>query len=197
MPNPWDRQPRQAVYLPEDAELPCPVCGQPTDSLKQYRYVNWVVFYLVGATYSQIYHRACPGCMRRFVARRAALNLLPANLLWFLLVLPWGVGLIVGTYRKGHSRDVIRHVAPEQAALREAQRMAAANEVSWPRVWAVVGVLFAVLPVIGLVFALIAWAATRKTSGWTRTASRVAVGLTAVVHLALLVLFAGEVAGWW
>lgn len=197
MRNPWDRQPRQAVYLPEDAEPDCPVCGQPTDSLKQYRYVNWVVFYLFGASYSHIYHRACPGCMRRFVARRAALNLFPANLLWFALVLPWGLGLFVATYRKGHSRDVIRLVSPGEAALREAERMAAANEVSWVRVSAVLGVLLAAVPVLGLAFALVAWSMTRNTTGWTRAAGRVAVGITAVVHLAVLVAFVGEVAGWW
>lgn len=195
MPNPWDRQPREAVYLPENAELPCPVCGQPTDSLKQYRYVNWAFFYLIGATLSQIFHRACPGCMRRFVARRAALNLVSANLLWFLLLLPWGLVLIAATYRRGHSRDVIRQVSPETAAVRLHQQMAVAGEVSWPRVWVILALLFAVVPILGLIFALVAWATNRNAAGWTRTGARIAVGITTVVHLALLVLFVAEVAG--
>src|SRR6476646_677615 len=115
MPNPWDRQPRQATRppaeeLPADAELECPACGRPTDSLKQFRYVSWVLFYLVGALWQTAYYRACPPCMRRLIGRRMAWTLIPANLLWLLLILPWGLGLVVASYRKGHSPAVLKQV---------------------------------------------------------------------------------------
>src|SRR5215831_15103377 len=122
MPNPWDRQPRQTTWLPEDTTLACPHCGQPTDSLKQYRFISWVVFYVIDAAYQLTYYRACPVCMRKLIARRAVWNLIPANLLWFVLVMPWGLGLIAATFRKGHSQDVLRNISLDQAIAREAQR---------------------------------------------------------------------------
>jgi hypothetical protein len=189
MSNPWDRQRRAVTSLPDGAELPCPACGQPTDSLKQYRYISWVVFYLAGATWQTAHYRACPGCMRGLVGRRLAWNLLPANLLWPMLVLPWGLGLIVASYRKGHSPDVLRGVSPEAAAAREAAHLAAANEVSWGRVWVVVALLFCWVPLVGPVLALIAYLMNRHELGWKRRASLVALAVTGVVHLALAVLF--------
>jgi uncharacterized membrane protein len=197
MPNPWDRQPRQTFSLPADAALDCPVCGQPTDSLKQYRFVGWVVFYLFGAIWQTAFYRGCPRCVRGMIGRRMAWNLVPANLLWFLLVLPWGLGLIAASFRKGHSAAVLRGVTPELAAYRESQQIAAANEVSWPRVWAIVGLLFGLFPGVGLVLALIAWLTTRKQVGWVRAAGRIALGLSLLAHLALAVGIVGAELGWW
>jgi hypothetical protein len=49
-------------YRQTEIVLPCPVCGQLTDSLKQYRYVSWLVFFLVKAVGQAVVYRACPGC---------------------------------------------------------------------------------------------------------------------------------------
>ena len=186
MPNPWDLQPRASAWLDEDVELDCPVCANPTDSLKQYRYVGWVVFYLAGATYSTTYYRACPGCVRKFVARRAARNLVPANLLWPLLVLPWGLGLVVASYRRGHSAAVIRQITPAAAAAREA----AAGEVSWGRVWVIVAVLFCWAPLFGPALAGVAYLTNRRAAGWKRTAAVAALVASVLAHVAFVVLVA-------
>ncbi len=69
MANPWDRQPRESEWLSEPGELSCPVCGSATDSLKQYRFISWIVFYLIGATYQTAYYRGCPGCVRKLIAQ--------------------------------------------------------------------------------------------------------------------------------
>jgi len=190
MANPWDRQPRESVWLTEPGQLPCPVCSSATDSLKQYRFVSWVVFYLVGATYQVAFYRGCPACMRKLIARRTAWNLIPANLLWFVLVLPWGLWLVVASFRKGHSRDVIRNIAPEQAAYREAQQLAAAHEVSWGRVWVIVALLFFWAPLFGLLLAAIAYVTNRKSAGWKRTTSIVILALSVLLHVAMAVLIA-------
>jgi hypothetical protein len=188
MPNPWDKQPRQATRppapeLPGDAVLGCPTCGQPTDSLKQFRYVSWVVFYLAGASWQTAHYQACPSCMRRLVGGRMAWNLLPANVLWPVVVLPWGLRLIAESYRKGHSPEVLRQVMPEEAA-----RQAAANDLSWGRVLAVLAVLLCCMPVLGLLFTLPAYLVNRKAADWRRRASAVALAVSVVFPLALLAL---------
>jgi hypothetical protein len=193
MANPWDRQPRAVTQLPDGAELVCPVCGQPTDSLKLYRYLSWVVFYLAGAVWQPAYYLSCPPCMRGQVRRRLAWTVLPANVLWPVLVLPWGLWLIVTSYRKGHSPDVLRGVGPEGAAAREAARLAAASEVAWGRVWLIVAVLFCWAPVVGLILAGVAYLTNRGATGWRRGTSRVLFVVSGVLHLALAVLYLIEV----
>jgi hypothetical protein len=190
MPNPWERQPRESVWLTEPGLLPCPCCESDTDSLKQYRYISWVVFFLVGATYRLAFFRACPSCMRKLIARRAAWNLIPANILWFALVLPWGLGLIIATFRTGHSRDVIRNIGPEEAAYREAEKLAAANEVSWGRVWLIVAVLFCWAPLFGLVLAVLAFVTNRKSTDWRRPTSIAVLAITLLLHAGMAVLIA-------
>ena len=190
MANPWERQARESVWIPEQGSLECPACGVSTDSLKQYRFISWIVFYLIGATYRSAIYRACPGCMRKFVAQRAAWNLIPANILWFALVLPWGLGLVVASFRKGHSRDVIRNISPDEAAIREARQIAAANEVSWGRVWLIVAVLFCWAPLFGLVLAILSFFTNRKSADWKRTASVVVLVISVLLHGAMLLLIA-------
>ena len=187
MPNPWDRQPRESVWLPEGVELSCPVCARTTDSLKQYRYISRVLCYLLDFSYQTTYYRACPACMRSLIARRIARSIIPGNVVWLLLVLPWGLGLIVASFRKGHSQDVIRQITPEIAT---AAADAAANEFSWGRVWVIVAVLFCWVPLFGLVLAAFAYLTNRKSADWKRTASIAALTVSGLIHLAIAVLIA-------
>jgi hypothetical protein len=83
--------------------LPCPRCGQLTDSLKHYRFMHLLVFFLVAAYHQQATYVACPKCMRGTVGLRMLINLVPANVLWPILVLPWGLVLLGMSCTKGHS----------------------------------------------------------------------------------------------
>lgn len=191
MERPWERQARQSAWLVDPGALPCPVCDTPTPSLKQYQFVRWLVFYFAGAWWQTEYYRACPHCTRQWVARRAARNLLPANLLWFVLVLPWAVGLFVASYRRGHSAAVLRNVSPLEAARVELTRAAAANEVNWGRVWLLVGVPFGWVPVVGLPLALAAYFTNRRATDWKRPVARVVLAVSAAVHLIVAALVVG------
>jgi beta-lactamase regulating signal transducer with metallopeptidase domain len=172
--------------------LPCPVCFQPTDSVKQYRYVKWCVFFFAGAVWQAVVHRACPGCMRQFVWRRCLFTAVPAHLLWLMGLLPWALCLIAASYRPGHSRAVVRGVTPEMAVAREmAQR-----ELSWARVLSVLSVLLFWLPVIGLVVGALAFWLNRESGRWTRRASQVGLTASVLVHAALGVLFVIEQKRW-
>jgi hypothetical protein len=177
-------------FGPPEEVLSCPVCGQPTASLKQYRYVDWCVFVLAFAVWQAVYLRACPRCMRRSLWRRCWLNAIPANLVWLFGLLPWALCLVAASYRPGHSRAVLHGVTPEVAADREA----AQQEVSWGRVFAILAVLCCWLPVIGLVFALAAFGLNRRVGGWLRTASLLALVVALLVHAAWLVLYIVSVA---
>src|SRR5262245_44733212 len=95
--------------------LPCPVCGQLTDSLKQYRYLSWCVFFLTGAVWQAVVYRACPVCMRQFLWEKCWVNALPANLLWLVCLFPYALFLIAVSRCTGHSRPVLQGVTPERA----------------------------------------------------------------------------------
>ena len=178
--------------MPENTLLPCPVCSRLTDSLKQYRYVTWCVFFLAGAVWQGVVCRACPVCMRQLLWRRCLVNAVPAHLVWLVGLLPWALCLIAASYRTGHSRAVVRGETPEMAVAREmAQR-----EVSWARVSAVLSVLLFWLPLIGLVAGALAYWLNRQSPNWTRRVSQVSLSASALVHAVLVVLFVIEEMRW-
>jgi tetratricopeptide (TPR) repeat protein len=92
----------------EGVLLPCPVCGQTTDSLKEYHYIRWCVYWVLGSWKQEVAYRACPQCMRQFLWSRCLLNALPANVAWLLGFLPRALYLIRDSYRPGHSLAVQR-----------------------------------------------------------------------------------------
>jgi hypothetical protein len=177
--------------------LPCPTCGQLTDSLKQYRFIRWLVFLLAGAIYQAAEVQACPVCMRAFLRRSLLINVVPANLAWPFL-LPWGLGLIATSYRKGHSRRILETLqlnadlasVEPTPGVREELSIGDGEEVSWHRVTAVLAVLLCWLPILGLLFSGVAWLVNRRHRGWQRVCSLVGLSVSVLVTLALAVLIA-------
>lgn len=170
--------------------LACPTCGRLTDSLKQYRYVNWCVYLFAGAIWQMGVYRACPECMRQHIWRKCLINVIPANFLWLVGLLPWASVLVVCSYRLGHSRRVIRGVTPEMEVAREV----AEQEVSWKRVLVVVSLLVFWMPLFGFAIGGLAYWLNRRSTTWTRRASRVGLIASGVVHVALAVLVIIDVA---
>jgi hypothetical protein len=190
MANPWDRQARETILLSKDVEFPCPVCGETTRSLKQYQFLSWGVFFFAAGMYQTAYYRACPGCMRKWLAQRTAINMIPTNILWPFVVVPWAVVLFVATYSKGHTPELLRYLTEEGAAAHEARRRAD-RDVLWARAWAIVAILFCWAPVIGLPFVLLAYFMNRRAADWRRMASRVTLIVSLLIHLFLIVHFLG------
>lgn len=160
------------------------MCGTRTPSLKQYRYFHRLYFMLFAAAYRPSCLRACPPCMRRYVAGRMAANVVSGNLLWLVLMVPWGLVLVARSYLPGHSRAVLAEVPPEGIVLREL----AAGDVSWGRVWAVVGLLAAAAPLLGLRVGLVAWRTTRRANDWRRPAGVWALRLSLATQLVWLMV---------
>jgi len=91
---------------PSSDLLPCPVCGQPSDSIKKYTYANWFVFLFVFFYMQRRTGIACPPCTRKELLTRGAINIVTANFVWPFIVLPWHLVLFCASYAKGHSAGV-------------------------------------------------------------------------------------------
>jgi hypothetical protein len=178
--------------------LSCPVCGRLTDSLKQYRYMQWCVFLLAGVIYQHSDVRACPECMRAFVRRSLLINVVPANLVWLVGLLPWGLILLALSYRKGHSRGVRQAVEAEAAQARSPAAVSPfasrevltvqGDEVSWHRVTVVLALLLCWLPVLGLITGAAAVVLNHRGQGWQKVCSWVGLIVSGVLHLVLLAI---------
>jgi len=86
--------------------IACPVCGEPTTSLKRYTMIRYLVFLYFFAFWGRQTVAACPPCMRKEIGMKTLINLLPANLLWLFIVLPWNTVLFCMTFAEGHSSSV-------------------------------------------------------------------------------------------
>jgi hypothetical protein len=86
--------------------LPCPKCHKPTASLKQYVLCNFLVFLYVFAFWRRATYTACPSCMRGIIFVRSLINVVPANLLFFIIVAPWHTVQFFRTFADGHSDGV-------------------------------------------------------------------------------------------
>ena len=85
------------------SEVRCPVCHEPTDSIKQYKLVRTLLFLFLFATWNTLVATACPRCMRKVILKRTAINILPANVLWVIVVLPFHLVQLLRTLTRGHS----------------------------------------------------------------------------------------------
>lgn len=92
----------------QDVVIPCPVCGEPSDSIKRYFIFDLIVFILIYAWWRQGYYIACPRCIRKHILERMAVNLIPANFMWPILIFSVGIVEILLSYQKGHSTAVYK-----------------------------------------------------------------------------------------
>ena len=88
--------------------IECPICSVPTDSLKRYGVMCEVVFLGIVARSRRCAYTACPRCMRRMVLKDtfSPVNILLANLMWVLAVLPYSLALVIASTIPGHSRSI-------------------------------------------------------------------------------------------
>ena len=86
--------------------FPCPECRRPSDSIKAYT-LGTILFLLVGAVSWRRREVGCPSCIRGKIALFAAVNLVTANLLWPILILPWATVQLLRSFTRGHSKAVL------------------------------------------------------------------------------------------
>src|SRR5947207_13869175 len=106
--------------------LPCPICNQQTDSLKQLRVIQTIIAFPIGAVFSGAIIRGCPRCMRAYVWRRCLVNGLTTWIVGYVILVPYTLALTLGTLSRGHSWPVKRGITPEMQLNRTW-----AYEASW------------------------------------------------------------------
>lgn len=101
--DPVDRYPpkRPPVTIP----APCPCCEKISGSIKCFTFTDWF-FIVIGMAAQKRREIACPGCMRGKIMTHSIVQLLTANLLWPIVILPHCVVLLMRTFSKGHSKEV-------------------------------------------------------------------------------------------
>ncbi len=87
------------------AAIPCPRCGEQSDSLKSYTMMRFMLFLWVFAFWRRQIVTCCPSCMRKEVALKTLINVIPANLLWFVVVAPWHTVLFWMTFAHGSTEN--------------------------------------------------------------------------------------------
>jgi hypothetical protein len=85
-----------------DNQLKCPECGRLSDRIKSYRMGLLIFLLLFWVTYMER-EAGCPSCIRKKIASYCAINLVTANLIWPLIILPWSLVLLLDSFCAGHS----------------------------------------------------------------------------------------------
>lgn len=85
----------------------CPECGRPSDSIKSYWMMDLLVFILAFVYHRRKKYVCCPRCMRKhLLVTGFTYNIVLANLLWLMLILPWTLILLAASFTGGHSSEV-------------------------------------------------------------------------------------------
>ncbi len=87
----------------------CPKCQIPSDSVKSYTMMSFLIFILIGAWWRTKRVVACASCMRGELLVSSGINLFTANLL-SPFVLCWHAVLLLMTFEKGHSADILNRL---------------------------------------------------------------------------------------
>lgn len=96
-------EPYRAV---EPNRLPCPMCQQPTDSLKSSTMLSLLLFVWVAAWWKVKRVVACPACLRRELVLSTLRNTLLANL-FAPIVWLWHGFLFLQSFSLGHAPEVL------------------------------------------------------------------------------------------
>lgn len=92
-----------------DQFIICPVCGEPKTNVKRFVLISFALFLLFGASYRTTVNICCSVCMRKSIIRNTFnLNILTANVLWLVVILPCNIVQFIRSYVPGHSRSVIK-----------------------------------------------------------------------------------------
>ncbi|MEZ6125828.1 MAG: hypothetical protein R3C49_22100, partial [Planctomycetaceae bacterium] len=90
--------------------IPCPACGQDSDSVKCYEYIS-MMFAIVAYGYSTNPKTGCPACTRKFIGKNLLVNLPTANLVWPVICVPWAIALLLASFTRGHSKSILKSLA--------------------------------------------------------------------------------------
>lgn len=89
--------------------ISCPKCHKPSDSIKSYTMMSFLLFIWIGAWWRTKKVVACAGCMRQELVISSLINTVAANLLCPIVWI-WHTVLFCMTFGKGHSPEVVSYL---------------------------------------------------------------------------------------
>lgn len=94
----------QSTFAGGDKNLrTCPACGRPTDSLKRYHMINIFICLIIAFSAQRLTYTSCPDCMRKKIAERALINIIPANVAFPIIFVMFFIQFC-RTFVSGHTR---------------------------------------------------------------------------------------------
>lgn len=97
------------AHVHEAGTIVCPKCQKPSDSVKAYTMMSFLLFIFIGAWWRTKKVVACSGCMRNELLISTAINTVSANVLSPIVWIWHGV-LFAMTFGEGHSPEVIGYL---------------------------------------------------------------------------------------
>lgn len=105
---------REKYLRSRNLMITCPECGEPSNSIKRYTMIRFILFLLVAAQTQNVTYTCCPKCMRKHILWHGfTYNIITGNILWILIVLPWSLILLLQSFTKGHSFSIIDNLESE------------------------------------------------------------------------------------
>ena len=92
--------------------VPCPQCGELSDSIKRYDVYTTLWCLFIWAQYGTTTYTCCPHCMRKHILWEGIFTwrIISGNILWLFLSLPLSLIELLFSYTKGHSRTVKKYL---------------------------------------------------------------------------------------
>ena len=87
----------------------CPQCRQPSHSIKRLNSF-FAVCIVIGAWWQGQEVTACDKCMRQHIFKNALINIVTANIIWPIIILPTSLYNLYQTYRPGHSESIQQEI---------------------------------------------------------------------------------------
>lgn len=102
-------------------QIICPHCHQPSDSIKRSQ-IWLMVFVVFGYYLRRRTVTACATCMREQILSNAAMNLLTANILWPVIILPMSLYQYWRIREEGHDSSVLYDIRPVSSFAEKPKR---------------------------------------------------------------------------
>ena len=92
----------------DPAAIPCPICSAPSAGIKRYSMMYKLIFLGVAYSMQRGSYVSCPKCARKTLLKSAfsPLNILTANVMWPLAVVPYTLIMLTVSLIPGHSASV-------------------------------------------------------------------------------------------
>ena len=92
----------------------CPECGELSDSIKRFKMFDYLIFIGIAGWWREVTYTCCPKCMKKHILHKCfTYNILTANIMWLIMILPMSIIQLIRNSRPGHSKAVKKIIEEE------------------------------------------------------------------------------------